>query len=158
MDIQKLMTRGCLLYIFGMIALFVLLIGTLTLMDQCKSCEHDKEMAAFEESRDYKTPCEKHDYARAYKAVDQLKEDADRMSYSKSENKKGLEKYEKALEYVVLQEALYVLEENGDKGLPRIIGIVKEHDAYWLYEELIDTYRALGDNNMVEQLTEMQNR
>ena len=66
--------------------------------------------------------------------------------------------YEEALKYVVLQEALYVLGENGDKGLPRIVGIVKEHDANWLYEELIDTYQALGDDDLVEQLMKMQNR
>lgn len=158
MDIQKLLTRGCLLYISGMIVIFILIIGTLTFMDQCKSCEHDKEIQNYEESRDYKTPCENHDFTRAYKAIDLLKEDAQRQRFDPTAQSNYTSKYEEALKYVVFQEALYVLEENGDKGLPRIVGIVKEHDAYWLYEELIDTYQTLGDNNMVEQLTEVQNR
>ena len=158
MDIQKLMTKGCLLYIGGMIALFVLIFGTLTIMDQCKSCEHEKEMQNYEESRDYKTPCEKHDFVKAYKAVDKLKQDAQNERFDPTAQSNYTNNYEEALKYVVLQEALYVLEENGEKGLPRIVGIVKEHDANWLYEELIDTYQAIGDDDLVEQLMKMQNR
>lgn len=50
------------------------------------------------------------------------------------------------------QEAIVALEENGENGIMRIVGIAKEHDAEgWLYKELLDVAKKIGDDGLAER-------
>ena len=58
-----------------------------------------------------------------------------------------------AEKYVILQEAIYVLESEGAEGLMRIVGIAKEHNAEeWLYSELLDVTNKIGDTDLAERI------
>lgn len=85
---------------------------------------------------DYKKACAEQDWAKAYEIVDRIKED-------------------KALEYVVFQESISVIEEYGENGLIRIAGIIKEHDADWLYAQLYKTMASIGNDELKEKIVKM---
>lgn len=122
------------------------------------------------EDTDYKKACAEQNWEKAYKIVDGLKEEAvdlhktylsegashgtksrKALQYEEQSRMKQID-YMKAKQYVVLQEALSVLEENGKEGIMRIVGIAKEHDAEkWLYSELRDTAKKIGDDDLVQR-------
>lgn len=131
---------------------------------------------------DYKKACEEKDFVRAYEIVDQLRQelsdaqiDYNRTServkskglfgegpggYALEEHGKTEAKYEvaqrnyaEAERYVILQEAIYVLESQGAGGLVRVVGIAKEHNAEsWLYSELLDVAKKIGDTDLAEKI------
>ena len=129
---------------------------------------------------DYKKACKEKDFVRAYQIVDQLKKDASdaEIDYNKASEglkAKGLfgpgsealeahgktkatyevaqRNFVEAEKYVILQEAIYVLESEGAEGLMRIVGIAKEHNAEeWLYSELLDVTNKIGDTDLAERI------
>lgn len=87
------------------------------------------------EDSNYKKACEERDWSKAYKIVG--------SNYD-------------ALKYVMIQEALFVLEEFHEDGLVRIVGIAKEHDAEkWLYDELATTMRSAGKVELADKIQKM---
>lgn len=147
-----------------------LAISAVLIITSCK--DEKKEMI---ESLNYKKACDLKDFSSAYEIVDKLKE---KTSESKKElakmlniysedyaNKEygtyyteDLKKSDEAERYVVLQEAITVLEESGTNGLMRIVGIAKEHNAEsWLYEELLDVARKIGDTDLADRIINIMN-
>ena len=131
-------------------AIFIAISAVFTITS-CK--DEKKEMI---ESLNYKKACELKDFSTAYEIVDKLKDNA---LYEKTHQileeyiLDAEKKYKEAEKYVVLQEAITVLEENGTNGLGRIVGIAKEHDAEsWLYEELLDVAKKIGDTDLTEEI------
>ena len=121
---------------------------------------------------DYKKACEEKDFEKAYQIVDIIKEDAaqtiadnepngfddEDMFHKLAIQRKARVKVEEVEKYVVLQESMYVLESQGTNGLIRIVGIAKEHNAErWLYKELLDIAKKIGDNDLVERINNMIN-
>ena len=115
----------------------------------------------------YIKACEEKDWAKAYEIVEALHQEyvelPDKIenkwygtSKYKEMRKEALKKYKKADRYVILHEALSVVEEYGENGLIRIGGIIKEHDAKWLYRELIDVAKITGSKDLEERLLEME--
>lgn len=96
------------------------------------------------EDLDYRKACEEKDWTKAYGIVEKMlaNETSYRVPYQ-------------PLKYVVTQEALFVLEEYGEKGLIRIAGIAKEHEADWLYDDLSTTLKTVGDTEMAEKIENM---
>jgi hypothetical protein len=90
---------------------------------------------------DYRKACEEHDFIKAYQIVDDL--DKELLNVDDDHYYVALARADEAKRYVIVQEAMYLLEQGGDANLMRIVGIVKEHQAEWLYDELIDVCRAL---------------
>lgn len=86
---------------------------------------------------DYRKACEEHDFIKAYKIVQEL----DKFSGQ-----------EEAKRYVVLQKAMYVLEQQGEGGMMRISAITKENEAYWLPAELLDLAKTTGNSSLIESL------
>ena len=129
-------------------------ISAVLIITSCK--DEKKEMI---ESLNYKKACDLKDFSTAYEIVEKLKKEAFEAKHTKwagdgssiildKENK-----YKEAEKYVVLQEAITVIEESGTNGLVRIVGIAKEHDAEsWLYEELLDVARKIGDTDLTEEI------
>ena len=137
------------------------------------SCGSGKTTKKEPEPTDYKEACEQHDFQKAYSFVNELKkemqeyenENADQIrdgeegwSYGQDEfatyeNLK--ENYEEAEHYVVLQEATYILESQGLEGLLKIAMIVKEHNAQWVYDDLIDIAVAMGNEDLAIRLNKL---
>ena len=125
------------------------------------------------EHTDYKEACEQHDFQKAYSIVNELKkemqeyenENADIISVGKkgwsygqdelATYKNLKENYEEAEHYVVLQEATYILESQGLDGLVKISMVVKEHDAQWVYDDLIDIAVAMGNDEWENRLQKL---
>ena len=63
--------------------------------------------------------------------------------------------YEEAKHYVVLQEATYILESQGLEGLVKIAMVVKEHNAQWVYADLIDIAVAMGNDELEYRLQKL---
>ena len=124
-------------------------------------------------TENYKEACEQHDFQKAYSIVNELKKE---MQEYENENaheiscgKTGLafgqdefatyknlkENYEEAEHYVVLQEATYILESQELDGLVKISMVVKEHNAQWVYAELIDIAVAMGNEDLVIRLKKL---
>ena len=125
---------------------------------------------------DYKKACELGEIEKAYAIVEDMKIE---MQEYENENKKDIEdgkdsartwrvprkkfakftnlksNYEEALHYVVLYESTKLLEDNGVEGLTRIAFIVKEHNAPWVYGDLLDLAKAMGDDVLVERLEKL---
>ena len=146
---------------------FAILIALFAVITITSCSDEKKEMI---ESLNYKKACELKDFSTAYEIVDKLKE---KTSESKKKLAQSINIYgedyanreygtyytedkkesDEAERYVVLQEAITVLEESGTNGLMRIVGIAKEHDAEsWLYEELLDVARKIGDTDLTEAI------
>lgn len=129
------------------------------------------------ENINYKEACEKQNFQKAYKIVDILKEEADKrkeeyagytggwFDFESSNEKEACQKWENAKKkaeeaekYVILQEAMFVLESEGTKGITRIVGIAKEHNAEaWLYSELTDVAGKIGDTDLEESINNIVN-
>lgn len=119
------------------------------------------------EPTDYKGACEQHEFQKAYSFVNELKKEMQEYENKNAtfikyggqnelatyENLK--ENYEKAEHYVVLQEATYILESQGLEGLMKIAMIVKEHDAQWVYADLIDIAVAMGNEELKNRLKKL---
>lgn len=108
------------------------------------------------EDLDYKKACAEKDWAKAYSIVDILEKEAQYLEETTGtmsrETLNAESNYRHAQHYVVLQEALVVLEESGENGIMRIVGIAKEHDAEnWLYSELLDAAKKIGNDNLVSR-------
>ena len=148
-----------------------LAISAVLIITSCK--DEKKEMI---ESLNYKKACDLKDFSSAYEIVDILKKvtsekgvrasgdrDAANEGYSfaiesVSEYTEAKKMSDEAERYVVLQEAITVLEESGTNGLMRIVGIAKEHNAEsWLYEELLDVARKIGDTDLADRIINIMN-
>lgn len=134
-------------------------------------------MTSCSQDLDYKKACEEKDFVKAYEIVEKLKEKTSeakidlegysRKSFSheilgvtqgelESKYEKAANNYRQAARYVILQEAIYVLESQGDEGLIRIVGICKEHNAEdWLYDELGDVAAKVGDKELTTKIEEL---
>lgn len=117
-------------------------------------------------TKNCQTACEELDFQKAYGIVLELKKISDdydvkhSSSFSdeiKQRNFYLWKSYKDAEKYVVLQEAIYIIENQGVEGLPRISVIVKEHEAGWVYNELIDIAIALGDETLEARLKNLAN-
>ena len=145
---------------------FAILIALFAVFTITSCSDEKKEMI---ESLNYKKACDLKDFSSAYEIVDKLKNltseantEYARMSqvaggYYNSEYSSKLaeakKKSDEAERYVVLQEAITVLEESGTNGLMRIVAIAKEHNAEsWLYGELLDVANKIGDTNLAEAI------
>lgn len=136
---------------------------------------------------DYRKACEEKDFVRAYEIVDKLRQEVSdaKIDYDKASERikdKGLfgegpgpaslkdygeakgkyevaqEEFAKAERYVILQEAIYVLESQGTEGLMRVVGIAKENNAEnWLYDELLDVTNKIGNKELAEKIQNMIN-
>lgn len=73
----------------------------------------------------------------------------------KEQQEEKLQLYKAAVDYVILQEATSVLESQGLEGMPKIAFIVKEHDAKWVYKDLIDIAVAMGDDELVDRMKKL---
>ena len=122
----------------------------------------------------YVKACEEKDWTKGYTIVDELESIAleKELDWRDAQEDHGTEsraqvgprteyynaskKAKEAKKYVVFHEAMYVLEENGENGLLRIAGIIKEHNAKWLYRELIDVARKTSNKDLEEKLIEME--
>ena len=146
---------------------FVIFIALSAVFSLTSCTDEKKEMI---ESLNYKKACELKDFQTAYEIVDKLKEvtskkkvrargDANAADEGYSYAVESVSEYEEAKKvsdeaekYVVLQEAITVLEESGTNGLMRIVGIAKEHNAErWLYSELLDVANKIGDTDLAER-------
>ncbi len=125
------------------------------------------ENPGFFQDKDYRTPCEEKNFAKAYEIVDNLKEIASKEEGLYNENKDGhndggaayraaRDLSEKAERYVILQEGLYMLEQGDDIGLMKIAVIAKEHNAYWLYDELEEVARNSGNDELANKIRKME--
>ncbi len=130
-------------------------------------------LANCSEDLDYRKACADKNWEKAYQIVDIFRDEAQKY-YEKYASANGtrydwaLEAeaqythqsalYQEGLHYVVLQEALCVLEDNGESGIMRIVGIAKEHDAEsWLYEELLDAAKKIGDEELANRFEKIIN-
>ena len=127
----------------------------------------DKEKDKLIQSQNYRKACELKEFLTAYQIVDKLKEEtSEAKSHYEltkdmsmigdqrlSDYNEAKKKSDEAERYVVLQEAMLVLESEGTNGLMRIVGIAKEHSAEgWLYSELLDIAKKIGDNDLKERI------
>lgn len=135
----------------------------------------ESELREMVSSRDYKKACEVKEFGTAYEIVDKLKEETTEAKAnwkgeqgfmaSKGTRERYEVEYEAAMKksteaerYVVLQEALFVLESEDTNSLVRLVGIAKEHDAEdWLYLELIDIEKKVGNLELVDKLEHIRN-
>lgn len=127
-------------------------------------------LSKLEIAKDYKKACELKEFSTAYEFVDKLKKVTSEKKIKADEVAKKAEngmssaiavvsEYEEAKKvsdeaekYVVLQEALSVLESEGTNGIIRIVGIAKEHNAEgWLYIELLDVAKKIGDTDLANR-------
>lgn len=120
------------------------------------------------EDMNYRKACEKKDWPKAYDIAYKIKEEG-QPYYEKYVSANGArygwaleakakydhqeQQYQEAIRYIVLQEAMTVLDENGENGIMRIIAIAKEHKAEsWLFRELIEIAQQSGDESLVSRL------
>ena len=125
---------------------------------------------------DYRKACTNRDWDNAYKIVDGLNnsvqnklkeyegrktEYGEKYRYTaeyKVEYESAKKLYEEAFHYVVLQEAMVTLEENGENGIMRIVAIAKEHEAEgWLYKEMLDVAKKIGDDGLADRFQKIVN-
>ncbi|MBQ0018714.1 MAG: hypothetical protein KBS63_05905 [Clostridiales bacterium] len=59
---------------------------------------------------------------------------------------------------VVSKEAAYVLEEQGEAGLVRLQMIVNEHDASWLYLDMLKMAISMGNESLAMKIYKMGNQ
>ncbi len=139
----------------------------------CKSCERDDKEESENYPTMYKKACASKDFEKAYEIVDKMKKETSQAKVkmevdrdspfcypkSKAEYEESEKRSTEAERYVVLQEAITVLENEGTNGLMRIVGIAKEHDAEsWLYDELKDIARKIGDTALENELEQIVSR
>lgn len=106
-----------------------------------KDSEDTKGLSKLVIAEDYRKACELKEFSIAYEIIDKLKKE------------KGENVSDEAEKYVVLQEALFVLESKGIDGIMRIVGIAKEHNAEgWLYIELLDVAKKMGDTDLANRI------
>lgn len=60
-----------------------------------------------------------------------------------------------AKDEVIKKEGAYVLENQGESGLVRISMIINEHNAHWLYLDLMKIAIAMGDESLATKLYNM---
>jgi hypothetical protein len=160
------------------LSLFVVLLAVLTIVS-CgskgpKSSEglSDDGKAELIENLNYRKACEIKDFDIAYQIVDKLKEATSWLkiqyddykgrgsSYTseyRSKYEEAKKKSDEAERYVVLQEAMLVLESEGSNGLMRIVGIAKEHKVEgWFYSEMADLAKKIGDPELEEKFNNMK--
>lgn len=125
-------------------------------------------------TENYKEACEQHEFQKAYSFVNELKKEMqdfeNRYGREIQDCREGFwtlgqgkltefENLKKNLEdaehYVVLQETTYILESQGLEGLVKISMVVKEHNAEWVYKDLIDIAVAMGNEDLVIRLKKL---
>lgn len=110
----------------------------------------------------YQHACNDGEYVTAYRFVEEmknqkLKAEASGEYYYDDRPIEHLEsEISKAERYIILHEGMKLLENGNNASLIRIAALVKEYNADWLYDELIEVARAIGDEDLVNRLTEMQ--
>jgi hypothetical protein len=97
---------------------------------------------------DFQDACSEHNWEEAHKIVKKLEVQDSKLPWGSNE-------YVKACKTVVLQESLSIIEEHGVNGLVRIVGLIKEYDADWVYRELLDVAIKIGDKELATRLSEM---
>lgn len=124
------------------------------------------------EPTDYKGACEQHDFQKAYSIVNELKKEMQEYEIENATDIRAAQKYgfeldklatynnlkknyKEAEHYVVLQEVTYILESQGLEGLVKIAVVVKEHDAQWVYADLMDIAVAMGNDELVNRLEKL---
>lgn len=154
----------------------LLCLGFFSLISCGGDTNYEKDYKNYE--KDYKDACAEQDWEKAYQWVEKYKEEADKnrieaesvnpgwYGSGKSGRKRyraAIEKYEdlaefyqskyeEGIRYVAFQECIYVIENHGINGMLRVIGIAKEHNLEnWLYPELLDVARKIGDEELEER-------
>lgn len=129
---------GVLLFTYG---LPFLAAGILLVIFNWKSITNwYDERQAESYTTEYKEYCEKGEFQEAYEACNKLE-----RYKSTSEDER----------YIIIHEATSVLESQGVEGLPKIAFIVKEHNADWLYKELVDIAEAMGNDELENRLKKL---
>ena len=110
----------------------------------------------------YQHACDDGEYVTAHRFVEEMKsqkiqaEASGDFYYDKHPLYELESEIFKAERFIVLHEGMKLLENGDNVSLIRIAALVKEYDADWLYDELIEVARAIGDDDLVERLTQMQ--
>lgn len=91
-------------------------------------------------TKEYRDYCEKGEFQKAYESCKKLER------YTRTEEDE---------KYIIIHEATSVLESQGVEGLPKIAFIVKEHNADWLYKDLVDIAEAMGNEDLVIRLKKL---
>lgn len=140
------------------------------------SCETNVEDQTAVLVQEYKEACENQEYGKAYTAVEKLRIMSEEIATQEPERKydnhnnrtnrkeisnwrtkydNAKNNYIKAEKYVVLNEATYVLETQGMEGMTRLAYIIKEHKAKWVIKDLVDMAKAIGKEELVESLNQL---
>ena len=154
----------------------VLVLSFFATFISCGGADKKSEEGSYESYEgDYKKACTNRDWDNAYKIVDELNKSAQNeletyemykargydhggIAAHKVSYESAKKLYEEALRYVVLQEAMVTLEENGEKGIMRIVAIAKEHEAEsWLYKEMLDVAKKIGDDGLADRFKKIIN-
>lgn len=130
------------------IYLFIMLCAMSVAVASCGGCSNnnsddwnDDEVYDEDNDKTYREllteACDDRDFVRAYQLADPDEED---------------------INFVVKQEAAYVLESQGEKGLVRLQMIVNEHNASWLYLDMLKVAISMGDETLATKLYKMGNQ
>lgn len=107
------------------ISIIACMLYALMAFASCISCGDD--------NGDYQQACEEGDFVKAYQCA----------------------RSDEAERYVILHEAMYVLEQGEESSLMKIAFIAKEHKANWLFGELEDVAHQMGDEELAQKLSSM---
>ena len=117
---------------------------------------------------DYRTACANGDWSTAYNIVGKLKDEANDYKAKNAnimfldncaEEAKNLrDKYTEAEHYVVLQQCMTLIDEGDEGSMMRIAVIVNEHKAEWVYDELEKIAKQMGNDELYETLSKMDNK
>lgn len=132
---NKIITAGCICIWF----LLVLVITNWKYVSRTVSDWNDRNNIE-SYTKEYRDYCEKGEFQEAYESC------------------KKLERYKRTAEdekYIIIHEATSVLESQGVEGLPKIAFIIKEHNADWLYKDLVDIAEAMGNEDLVIRLKKL---
>ncbi|MCQ2244061.1 MAG: hypothetical protein MJZ32_07365 [Bacteroidaceae bacterium] len=128
-----------------MLILFLIVVNWGSIKDEWNDWNKNRDIARVEELKNnYIEACEGKDFEEAYKIINQIK---------------TIDPWEapKAEKYVVLHEATHVLETEGVNGLTRISFIAKEHNASWLYNQIMGIAKSINDDNLTLQIVKKWN-
>ena len=150
-------------------------VGGFSSSEEHNSSEEHKGLSDYKKKElvndgNYKKACEFKEFSTAYEIVDALKKETSEKKVKADQYAKDAKEWptlyqnyiteyeeakkvsDEAEKYVVLQEALSVLESEGTNAIMRIVGIAKEHNAEkWLYIELLDVAKKMGDTDLANR-------
>lgn len=117
-----------------------------------KICDGFAKKRIYSLYEDCQEACSEHNWEEAHKIVVKMKVQDSKLRWPGDNNM-----YEESLKKVILQESLSIIEEHGVNGLVRIVGLVKEYEADWVYRELLDVAKKIGDKELETRLSEILN-